>query len=153
MNNIISIKQKLYVKCMEYVDEKISALTYAIEEARESAIQESKSSMGDKYETGVALMHLEIEKYSTQLSESMKLKEILSGINIKKLCVLVEPGSIVYTNLGIYFIAINTGEIILENEKFLTISLASPIGKALYKMKAGDKCIFRDKTIEIHKIQ
>ena len=42
--------------------------------AQESANAEEKSSAGDKYETGRAMMQIERDKAAQQLNESMKLE-------------------------------------------------------------------------------
>ena len=146
----LMIKQKLYSECLKYIESKIEQISGAIDELQHAANLEIKSSMGDKYETGRSAIHLEMEKYSQQLNEFYKLKKALSQINADKIYDFVQPGSVVYTNCGNFFIAINAGEFEIEGSGFLTISLASPIGKELYKRKAGDTFSFRDKIFEIN---
>ena len=65
-----SIKQELYKLCQTYIQQRILTAKQAIEAAQQAANNETKSSSGDKYETGRAMMQLEIEKDSAQLSES-----------------------------------------------------------------------------------
>ncbi len=152
MDNQLRIKKTLYSECKNYVESKIEQINKALEELQQSANLETKSSMGDKYETGRASIQLEMEKYSHQLNEFAGLKKILFHINADKIYESVQPGCIVYTNNSNYFIAINAGELEVENEKYLTISLASPLGKELYKRISGDKFNFRNKDFEINKV-
>ncbi|MDP3147507.1 MAG: 3-oxoacyl-ACP synthase [Ignavibacteria bacterium] len=149
MEKQIKIKQQLYTGCVNYVAAKIELITKAVDELQQTSMLETKSSMGDKYETGLASIHLEIEKYAQQLNEFSSLKKILFQVNADKQYDSVQPGGIVYTNNGNYFIAINAGEFEIEGVKYLTISLASPLGKELHKRKTGDTFSFRNKQFAI----
>lgn len=151
MNNELKIKQQLYTECVNYVEAKIELITKAVSDLQKASMLETKSSMGDKYETTISSIHLEMEKYSQQMSEFSSLKKILFQINAGKKYDSVQPGCVVYTNQGNYFIAITAGEFEIEGVKYLTISLASPLGKELHKRKTGDTFSFRNKqfTIEL----
>lgn len=149
MNIDLKTKQKLYSECVSYVEAKIEQTTIAIDELQRAANLETKSSMGDKYESGRAAIQLEMEKYSQQLNENYNLKKVLYQINAAKVYDSIQPGCVVYTNNDNYFVAINAGEVETGGNKFRTISLASPLGKELHKRKAGDNFTFRNKVFEI----
>lgn len=149
MNNELKIKQQLYSECVNYVESKIEQITNAVNELQKASMLETKSSMGDKYETNRASIQLEMEKYSQQMNEFSALKKILFHINVDKQYDSVQPGCVVYTNQGSYFIAITAGEFVIEGNRYLTISLASPLGKELYKRKTGDTFSFRNKQFVI----
>jgi hypothetical protein len=70
----MDIKIKLYQYCVEFIDKRIAGAREAIQIAQDSANEETKSSAGDKYETGRAMAQLEIEKNTTQLEEALKQK-------------------------------------------------------------------------------
>lgn len=150
MKENLKIKYKLYSECVNYVELKVKQTTNLIDGLQHSANLEIKSSMGDKYETGRTSIHLEMEKHSQQLNEFYNLKKILYQINAAKVYDSVQPGCAVYTNRGNYFIAINAGEFDVEGKKFLTISLASPLGKELHKRKRGESFSFRNKVFKIN---
>ncbi len=150
MNNELKIKQQLYSGCVNYVESKIEQITNAVNDLQKASMLESKSSMGDKYETGRASIQLEMEKYAQQLNEFTNLKKILFQINAEKQYDSVQPGCVVYTNNGNYFIAITAGEFEIEGVKYLTISLASPLGKELHQRKTGDTFSFRNKQFAIN---
>ena len=57
-----TIKQTLYNFCVTYINQRMATAQQAIHTAQASANEETKSSAGDKYETGRAMMQLEIEK-------------------------------------------------------------------------------------------
>lgn len=148
-----NIKQELYKLCREYIDKRIQAARLAISEAQQSANQESKSSSGDKYETGRAMMQLEIEKNAVQLEESLKLKQTLDHINIENRAVSVQPGSLVVTDRETFFIAISLGKVTLHNQHFLVISANSPLGIKLIGLKPGDKITFKDNSYVVNELK
>jgi len=96
----MSVKIKLYERCLAFVEQRIASSQKAIEHAQQAANEETKSSAGDKYETGRAMMQLEIEKQSVQLGEAMKLKQTLTQINPEKTTDSIQSGSLVYTDQG-----------------------------------------------------
>lgn len=143
------IKQKLYNHCINYIETKLNDALNAMEDAQKSANEETKSGMGDKYETTRAMIQIEKEKYEIQASEAMKLKKFIDQIDINKPFTNIQPGCLAETNEGNYFIAFNAGEVIIENIKYITISLASPLGQILSGKKQNDEILFRNKKIRI----
>ena len=148
-----NIKNELYHLCQEYIEKRIQTAQQAIEEAQKAANQETKSSSGDKYETGRAMMQLEIEKNAGQLSESLKLRQALNQINPANQSVTVQPGSLVVTDRELFFIAISLGKVTLHNKTYLVISPGSPLGARLIGLKAGDKMSFREQTYLIQELK
>lgn len=145
----LSLKQKLYQKVLSLIEDKINHEIRAIDEARSTANLETKSSMGDKYETGRAMMQIEQEKHGYQLQENMKIKKVLSQIASDEECVEVKPGALVCTNLGNFYFCVSVGEIPLSGFSCMTLSLASPIGKVFHHKKSGDSILFRNKSYQI----
>ena len=148
-----SIKQQLYDLCRGYVDKRIQSSRDAIAEAQESANEETKSSSGDKYETGRAMMQLEIEKNAQQLSESLKLKNALDQIKVDTAASSVQPGSLVVTDREVFFIAISLGKITFEGKSYLVIAPASPLGAQLMGAKLGDRVKFRNESYVVQHIK
>lgn len=144
-----NIKQQLFQQCEAYVAQKIATAKKGMQDAQNAANNETKSSVGDKYETGRAMMHLEKNKYAIQLGEAIQLKQQLSEINPNKNGEIVENSSLIKTNKGNFFIAISLGKVELDAEKYFVISLASPLGKALYQAKKGDTVPFRNMKYQI----
>ena len=143
------IKQQLFKECEAYVAQKIAAAQKGMQDAQRAANNETKSSVGDKYETGRAMMHLEKNKYAIQLGEAIQLKQQLSEISPTMKCEIVENSSLIKTNKGNFFIAISLGKVEVENEKYYVVSLVSPLGKALYQSKKGDSIPFRNMKYQI----
>lgn len=145
----IVLKKKLYDFCQEFVQEKIDRAQQAIQEIQELANQETKSSAGDKYETGRAMMHLEKDKHSRQLAEALKLKQTLHLVTPDTSSQKIVLGSIVFTSIGNFYIAISAGKYVAENEALHCISLASPIGQALHGQIQDNQILFRNQSINI----
>ena len=68
MTKMNQFKQDLIAYCTEFVETQISHVQSAIDSAKESAQNESKSSAGDKHETGKSLMQLEQENNAQHLN-------------------------------------------------------------------------------------
>jgi hypothetical protein len=136
----------LYDLCQRYLATRILNAQQAIAAAQEAANNETKSSSGDKYETGRAMMQLEIEKDSAQLSESVKLKYALDQIRLEPVATTVQAGSLVVTNVATFFIAISVGKLSLHGNTYLAISPASPMGRKLIGLKVGDSLTLNGQT-------
>ncbi|WP_028980371.1 3-oxoacyl-ACP synthase [Sporocytophaga myxococcoides] len=149
----MSVKIKLYELCTAFVEQRIASSQKAIEHAQLAANEETKSSAGDKYETGRAMMQLEIEKQSVQLGEAMKLKQVLSQINPEKTSDSIQSGSLVFTDQGNFYISISAGKLDFEGITYFAISPVSPLGALLMTKKSGDVVQLNGKTFTIRKIE
>jgi transcription elongation GreA/GreB family factor len=148
----MSIKLELYDFCLEFVDNRFQIIQNTIKEIQESLLSETKSSAGDKHETGRAMLQLEREKSGNQLAEIQKLKAILNKVNSEAKHQKIALGSVVYTTQSNYFIAISAGEIVLDSKRFYAISQDTPIAKLLISKTVGDEVLFRNTTIRITQI-
>lgn len=132
------LKHRLFESCLAFLDTRVTTLTEAIQEAQHSANTETKSSAGDKYETGRAMAQLEIEKLSAQLAEALKLKHTLSQISPDIISPQVRTGSLVFTSRGNFYIAVHAGTHQLDNQSFFAISPDAPIAQKLMGLTTGD---------------
>jgi len=145
----MNIKQSLYNQCKEFVENRFQTIQNTINEIQIALTSETKSSAGDKHETGRAMLQLEREKAGNQLAEIVKVKEALSKININNSSKIIGLGSLVYTTNANYFIAISGGELKVGKELFYAISSNTPIGQLLIGKTIGDKIQFRDQEFII----
>lgn len=152
MSELLKLKQAAFDYCNNYITDRINTIQEVLSSISESRNNESKSSVGDKYETGRAMLHLEEEKNQTQLLQLMESKNILATINIERKYDKTELGSLVVTNSGNYFIAIGIGKIKMGNEVIYSISLESPIGQVLKNKQEGAEILFNQKKIRIQQI-
>jgi transcription elongation GreA/GreB family factor len=147
-----SIKQQLHALCLAYIEERIQGANQAIKFAQDSANEETKSSSGDKYETGRAMAQLEIEKINTQLNESKKLKQNLLQLESVTANEKVQPGSLVITSQGKFYISIPAGQFTIDGEIYFSISPSSPIAQELLYLTIGDRFTFNKKEFVIQKV-
>lgn len=152
MSSILKVKQKLYDACFQFIENRLITVQKTINEIQESLTSETKSSAGDKHETGRAMLQLEREKAGNQLAEIMKVKEAFSKIDVSKTNKTVGLGSVVYTSQNNYFIAISAGQITIDKDQFYAISPNTPIGKLLVGKNASDVFSFRDIKIQIKEV-
>jgi transcription elongation GreA/GreB family factor len=148
----MTLKQQLYLLCGEYINNREAEIKKVIAEAREAASNETKSSAGDKYETGRETMQQEIDLNITRLNELGKLKQTLERIIPEQTNTIVAPGSIVRTSNGNYYIAIGAGKLKVDDKTYYAISAESPIGEKLAGQKAGYAFEFNSRKITIEKV-
>ena len=117
MNKASLLKEQILNQLIKKLNQKAETAKIAIQFAKESRDNDTKSSAGDKFETGREMMQMEIDKNVAPLGKAIKLKSELLQINIQKECKKVEFGSLVFTSEGNYFISIGIGKIEIDNEK------------------------------------
>lgn len=146
------IKEELFNQCMQYVVDCINTAELAIQDARESANDDTKSSAGDKFETGREMMQQEIDRNRKQLEEAKKMKIALEQIENYQASQIVHSGSLVITNIGKFYISISRGQIQVDGDNYFAISGISPIGLKLMRQKVGYTFDFNGKTFKIEAI-
>ena len=149
---MIAIKKELYKACVDFVNKREETVHQIITSNQNALTSETKSSAGDKHETGRAMLQLEMEKASQQLESIHQMKIILDKISIDTTSEIIRLGSLVLTDQANYFLAISVGELIIQNKKYYAISPVSPIGKLLLGKKAGDEFVFNGKAVTIQEI-
>jgi transcription elongation GreA/GreB family factor len=142
-------KKTIYARCRCLVQQKITAAEAAIREAQNAANEETKSSAGDKYETGRAMMHLEQEKLAGQRVSAQQLLKIMHNIDPDRRTSRVELGSLVKTDQGWFYVAVGLGKVQVNNESCFVISPAAPLGQALWGRQAGEEVMLNAKPIQI----
>jgi len=147
-----NIKTQLLQLCNQSLETRLQSVLAVIEDIKQSLQSETKSSAGDKHETGRAMLQLEREKAGHQLAEIEKTKQILSKINTELTYKNIGLGSVVYTTTSNYFISISAGEFEVENKTFYAISANTPIGQLLLGKSVGDVINFRNLEFKITKV-
>ena len=146
------LKKELYNLCVSYVKNRIDTTMFAIKSAQQAANDETKSSAGDKYETGRAMMQQEINSNQAQLNEANKLLVALNHISSNTISKTADAGSLVITNNGKFYIAISAGTLMVNGEAFFAVSPASPIGLKLKGKKAGSEFDLNGKIYRVEMV-
>lgn len=143
------LRAKLHRACVAYVEQRIDTLNKAMAEVKEAADEETKNSAGDKYETGRAMMQIEMEQHATQLAEAQKLKKILQSISLDENSADVQQGSIVVTDQETFYLSIGIGALTVDNARYFVVSPSSPVGAKMIGLKQGDDFQMGNKRFRI----
>lgn len=146
------LRQQLISACHSYVEQRIGRIKSAIDDLQDALKLETKCSVGDKYETGRAMLHLEFEKLSSQLEQLNRLKKNLTFVGEKAPGETVAFGSVVRTSKANYFLAIPAGEITFEQEKFFAVGANSPIAQLMLGKREGEIFRFNGSDTKILKV-
>jgi transcription elongation GreA/GreB family factor len=146
------IKLRLFKHCTEYIEKHIEIINHAVSEAQQAVKSESKNTAGDRYETERAMKQRETELFGKRIDEAMKQYQTLQLIDPSKMYTSVQPGSLVSTSTGVFFIAISTDEVIFDDIEYCIISIDSPIGQAMVNKNIGEAFFFRGKNLKISDI-
>ncbi|RPD99671.1 3-oxoacyl-ACP synthase [Aureibaculum marinum] len=139
------IKQQLFEACKSYVLQREQTIKETISSNKQALHSETKSSAGDKHETGRAMLQLEMEKAGQQLGIINQMKTTLDRVVLADTTTVIKLGSLVITNNNNYFLAISAGEIKINNTIYYAVSIASPIGRLLLGKREGDQLEFNGK--------
>lgn len=149
MPNYQELKEALIQHCIDFIEEQINHVQTAINSAKESAQNESKSSAGDKHETGKSLMQLEQENNAQHLNKMLNLKRVIPLLKSYENGNEISIGSLVNTSQGLYYLALGIGVAKVMDSTVFVISPTSPIGKILQDKSVGDEVQFNGKSIQI----
>jgi transcription elongation GreA/GreB family factor len=153
----MKLSDNLYALCLEFIDNRIKTIRQAMQETQQSADEETKSSAGDKYETGLSMMQLDMEKQAEQLNEAIRTRNSLEQVKVLEEISAdangtVKLGSAVETSSGNFYIAISAGQLKVNNQVYFAVSPATPIGSKLMGLKAGESFSFNGKIFTVSKI-
>jgi predicted transcriptional regulator len=140
------IKAKLHALCVAYVQSRMQAAEQAIAEAQQAQNDDTKSSAGDKYETGREMAQQETNRNLAQLNEANKLLVALNRIGTTGTSAIAEAGSVIITNNGNFYLAISAGALSLHGRNYFAVSPGSPVGIA-WSISSGCRSCCRDKLM------
>ena len=135
----MTVKQKIYNHCLQLVDDNIALLQKVLQDLKESGMNETKSTAGDKHETALAMLQIEQTNIRKQLQNVLHKKEVLEKIDPAKSTNKIVNGSLIKTNRGYLFISIASGKVTIGNFTVIVLSPQSPLGVKLIGLSAGDK--------------
>jgi hypothetical protein len=148
----LELKAALLALCADYVAQRLATVQGAMAAAQAAANEEGKSSAGDKYETGRAMMQLERDLHAKQLAEALKLQQELALLDTGKLYPTAQPGCVVVTEHQRFFLGLGAGRLALGPDDYLAVSLASPIGGRLRGLRPGDVLEFNQRRSLVREV-
>ncbi|MFT4834673.1 MAG: transcription elongation GreA/GreB family factor [Cyclobacteriaceae bacterium] len=146
-------KIQIHQACLEHVNSRLENMTGQMRQFQLASNEDTKSSMGDKYETSREMINYEKGKVAGQLNEMAKLKATLDGIDPERFFDKVQLGSLIETNHGLIYISVGLGQLKVEEENVIVISAVSPLGQQLLDKKKGDAVSFGPRSYELVSVQ
>lgn len=143
------IKQELQEKMFEIIKTQVDELNKSITSIRESKLNETKSSAGDKFETGRAMMQLELDKIESQLDKLNFTKIQLKQINPQMSNDHIALGSLVITDNGNFYISVSLGKVKIAGQTYFSLSIQAPLSKVILGKRIGESVLMRDRTYKI----
>jgi transcription elongation GreA/GreB family factor len=133
----MTLKQKIHQQYLQLVQDKIDVFQDMIQSLTEDSKNDAKGSAGDKHETALSMMHIEQEKITNKLKESITQKTVLDKIDSLQINTKVALGSLVKTNNLTAYISTALPKIKIENHTIFAISPQSPLGEKLMGNTVG----------------
>jgi len=143
-------KAQLHQHCLALAKEQVETLQQVLHELKEALGSESKSTAGDKHETGRAMIQLEQERAGHQLRQAEELLLALQSINV-----LLPPadsvqlGSLAITNKGQFYISVGLGKVVFEGAQYFVVSPTAPVAAALLGKKVGEQAFFNGQEVVV----
>lgn len=131
-------KETVHHACLLLMEEKLNALHEALDELAQGAESESKSTAGDKHETGRAMVHIEQGRLAKQVSDLRLHYQVLRSINPTLSSPTISLGSLVTTNRGVFYLSVALGKIMVNEVPVMTLSPLSPLGMRWMGAAAND---------------
>ena len=144
-----STKSALHALCHAFIEQRIGAARTAMQAAQESSSSETKSSAGDKYETGREMANAERDRNAAHMQQAQQLQAELVRISPDAACDTVRPGALVTTSLGRFYISISAGKLALDGPEIFAVSAAAPVAVALKGRRAGEEAAFNGKLVRV----
>lgn len=151
--NVKELKTGLLHHCKDTVEKRFQKIKQTITDIEESLQEESKSSAGDKHETGRAMLQIDRENAGKQLQEIELVQSLLKKIDVSAVSDYARLGSMVYTSQGNYFMSISIGAVTMNKTPYLCVALNSPIGAHLTGKRKGETFRFNEKDFVVTSVR
>ena len=151
-HDYLKFKIEINTYCLAILSDRLNTIKKNLDSLMDAKRNETKSSAGDKYETGMAMLQMEEQKANVQLAKAKELQKTLSMIDPAENHNEVQLGSLVETSSGNYFISIGLGQVEVAGKNIFVLSIGSPVGLQMKGKKSGDVFQFNGNAIEITKV-
>jgi transcription elongation GreA/GreB family factor len=142
-------KKQVHAALIDALNEKHKELQAALAETDDSLSADSKSTAGDKHETGRAMAQLEREKIGGFIQQHEQLMTNAQRLDSSIKTPAIRLGSLVNTSNGWYYISVAAGRIVLENTPVFCLSPAAPLVGVLLGKKSGEEVVWQGNSIAI----
>jgi len=143
-----STKSEIHLKLRSQLEKSVEEARKEYALAKESRDSDTKSSAGDKFETGREMMQREMDKLSAQVDNTLNSIAKLDRIADLPASSIISEGSLVETDQETYYVSIGYGKL----DTVFAISIESPLGLELKGKRVGDRIEMRGRNITIKHI-
>jgi len=148
----MTLKVQAYNLLLSSLKNRVLELEQMIKSIQEDKSGETKSVVGDKYETSRAMMQMEEDQIKSQLSIVETKVKKLKQLDPRKHHSKVENGTLVQLNTGWFFISVAADKNVVEGQKIYFLSPEAPLARALLGNQLNAKINFNGQELEIEKI-
>lgn len=145
-------KNQIQEAYIDLLQQKMADVRIELDEVRKSANAETKSSMGDKYETSREMMTQEQNRLGSQLDLLTDQLAALQGLDLDKIHAEVKYGSLVETEKVNFFLSAAIGQLVVGQSTVFAISGEAPIAKAMMGKKEGEAFTFNNMPYAINRV-
>jgi hypothetical protein len=146
-------KSTVFEALQSEVNKRVSDLEKALDSSRAEMVSESKSTAGDKHETGRAMAQLEQEKLGRQVLSARELQQAIAQIKVDEKHAEIQYGSLVKTSNGWFFFSVGIGKLMVDGESVFCLTMTSPLGNALRGKKVGETVTFNGRPVVIEELE
>lgn len=145
-----TFKEKIFQTAIAKVKERIKLLTEERKAINKGILEDTKSSAGDKFETGREMMSADLMTVENQLKQAtFDYDELCRLQAIKNSSATIQEGSLVELGNDKFLVSIGLGQLDMDGEKVFLLSKNSPLGGLLLGKKKSEELDFRGKKMEI----
>jgi len=118
-----------------------------------SLTKETKSTAGDKHETGRAMVHLEMEQAGQRLARTEAMLSTFQRLDMDAERTTIGPGALVLVKGGGFLLGVPFGGFTdPELGKLQAISADAPLALAMAGHSAGSEVVFRERVWKIEQV-
>ena len=143
-----STKSEIHLKLRSILEKSLEEARREYILAKESRDSDTKSSAGDKFETGREMMQREMDKLSALVDNTLNSIAKLDRLTDLPAAAVISEGSLVITDQETYYISIGYGKL----DSVYAISIESPLGVELKGKRVGECIEMRGRKITIKSI-
>ncbi len=150
---MVCTKSEIHSVILQHLEERMEQGKKDFLLAKESRDSDTKSSAGDKFETGREMMQREMDKISAALDMQKNQLTQMQRINLTENKTRIGIGSFIMTDAENYYISVGLGKLVCRETSFYAISADSPLGELLMGKQANDTIELRGRKITLKSIQ
>lgn len=144
----------LYEACRLPLSQQLEVVERSLDRLQHDKAAETKSSAGDKYETGRAMLQREeaqLQQQRARLLDTLAQLDKVRQLPPRRVDT-IGVGSLVRTPMGVYWIAAAIGRVPFGEGWVYCISPASPIGALLLGRQAGETVAFNGRNVKVEAV-